>query len=69
MARKLKEISAVSKVTVAVLGDGHVSGMTKILSEFADVEVRRLNDLQNMPPSARNSEMTLSFTVSSNDKT
>lgn len=70
MARKLKEISSISQVTVAVLGDGHVSGMTKMLLEFAEVDVWRLNDLQNMPPSARNSEMTLSFTVSSgNGKT
>ena len=65
MAKKLREISSISQVTVAVLGDGHVSGMTRMLSEFAEVDVWRLNDLQNMPPSARNSEMTLSFTVNS----
>jgi pheromone shutdown protein TraB len=70
MARKLKEISSVSQLTVAVLGDGHVSGMTRMLSEFAEVDVWRLNDLQGMPPTARNSEMTLSFTVDAgNDKT
>jgi len=70
MVRKLKEISSVSQLTVAVLGDGHVSGMTRMLSEFAEVDVWRLNDLQNMPPTARNSEMTLSFTVDAgNDKT
>jgi pheromone shutdown protein TraB len=70
MARKLKEISSISRVTVAVLGDGHVTGMTRMLSEFAEVEIWRLNDIQNMPPSSQNSEMTLSFTVNSgNGKT
>lgn len=63
MARKLRGISSVSPTTVAVLGDGHVSGMTRALSEFAEVQIWRLNDLQNMPQSSRNSEMTMSFVV------
>jgi pheromone shutdown protein TraB len=70
MAKKLKEISSISGITVAVLGDGHVSGMARMLSEFSEVVIWRLNDLQSMPQNASNNEMTLSFTVSSgNGKT
>lgn len=64
MAKKLREISGRSTVTVVVVGDGHISGMTKMLSEFAQVDVWRLNELQSMPSDGQNSQMTLSFTVS-----
>lgn len=63
MARRLKDISASSSVTLAVIGDGHVSGIQRLVSEFADVEVRRLGELQNMPQEGQNTQFTMSFEV------
>lgn len=67
MAQKLREISAQSSVTVAVIGDGHVSGMTKLLSDFAEVEVRRLHDLQNPAAGGENAQVSFSFEVQAPD--
>jgi len=69
MANKLRGISVSSPTTVAVLGDGHVSGMTRAISEFAEVQTFRLNDLQNISKDPRNSEATMSFVVSGEGKT
>jgi len=67
MAQKLKEISTQSNVIVAVIGDGHVPGMKSLLSEFADVEAWRLEELRNSKEWAENREMTVSFTLSPPD--
>jgi len=65
MAERLKWISSRSGLTLAVVGDAHIPGMTGILSKFADVEVLRLDDLQKPTGSEQNAQMTVSFTVGS----
>jgi len=68
MAGRLREISARSEGTVAVVGDGHIAGMTALLSEFAEVEVCRLGELRSMPADGQNAQMTMSFVVNPHDK-
>ena len=68
MVDRLKEISAQSNVTVAIIGDGHVAGMQKMISEFADIEIWRLDDLQNKWTGTGNAEMTLSFDINPEHK-
>jgi len=63
MAKRLRDISASSSVTLAVVGDGHVSGIQRLVSEFAEVEVRRLGELQTMPREGQNTQFTMSFEV------
>jgi len=64
MAERLKWISSTrSGLTLAVVGDAHIPGITGILSKFADIEVLRLDDLQNPTGSEQNTQMTVSFTV------
>lgn len=67
MAAKLKSIAGPGG-TVAVVGDGHVSGMAAILSGFADVEVYRLGQLRSMPADGQNAQLTMSFTLAPHDK-
>lgn len=67
MAERLREISGQSYPIVAVVGDGHVSGMKDLLREFCDLEVWRLEDLRREPGPAGNSELTVSFTLRSPD--
>jgi len=65
MAGRLRGISSRSDVTLAVVGDAHIQGLSGRLSEFADVEVLRLDDLQNRPQGGENAnaQMTVSFVV------
>lgn len=63
MAGRLRGISSRSDVTLAVVGDAHIQGLSGRLSEFADVEVLRLDDLQSPPQGDRNAQMTMSFVV------
>jgi len=63
MAERLRGISSRSSLTLAVVGDAHVPGMTRILSEFADVEVLRLDDLKNAAAGGQNAQVTMSFTL------
>lgn len=67
MAQRLREISAVSAPIVAVVGDGHITGMREILSEFSDLEVWRLEDLRRNGDGTGNRELTMSFTLRSPD--
>lgn len=68
MSDRLKEISLQSNLTVAIIGDGHVSGMQKMISEFAEVEIWRLDDLQKQSSGKDNAEMTMSFVVNPEHK-
>jgi len=63
MADRLKWIASRSSLTLAVVGDAHIPGITGLISEFADVEVLRLDDLQNPTSDGQNAQMTMSFTV------
>jgi len=67
MAQRLREISNQSDPIVAVVGDGHVSGMRELLSGFCDLEVFRLEDLRREDGHAGNRELTMSFTLRSSD--
>jgi len=69
MAQRLREISAHSDPVVAVVGDGHISGMKNMLADYCEVEVWRLEDLKRESDDSGNRELTLSFTLhSSNGK-
>lgn len=63
MAERLKEISATSQNTIAIVGDGHISGMQTLVSDFADVDIIRLNELQGYSPKLDNKEISFSFTI------
>ncbi len=67
MAKRLQEISLESKNIIAVVGDGHVSGMSRILSEFADVEILRLDDLRGSSISEKGDQLTISYHVNWGD--
>lgn len=67
MAQRLREISAEASPIVAVVGDGHITGMEALLSEFADLEIWRLEDLRRDRMSESNKELTMSFTLRSSD--
>lgn len=67
MAQRLREISAEASPIVAVVGDGHITGMGTLLSEFADLEIWRLEDLRRESMSKNNKELTMSFTLRSSD--
>jgi pheromone shutdown protein TraB len=65
MAERLKGIASRSSVTLAVVGDAHVPGMTLLLSNYAELEVLRLDDLNKPATEGQNAQMTVSFTVGS----
>lgn len=67
MVDRLREISRKSDVTVAIVGDGHVTGMTKLVSEFANVKVWRLDRLRETSAMSGNDQMTFSFMLESDD--
>lgn len=68
MAKKLKDVSSTAGGIVAVVGDGHVPGMSALLSGFADVEVVRLGQLREMPSDGHNAQVTMSFVLNPHDK-
>ena len=63
MAERLRGISSRSGTILAVVGDAHIPGVAGRLSEFADVEVLRLDDLQNPSRDGQNAQVTMSFVV------
>lgn len=46
MAEKLRSIASESQSVLAVVGDGHISGLSRLIEDFADVEVLRLEELR-----------------------
>jgi pheromone shutdown protein TraB len=65
MARALLELRKTNDRVVAVVGDGHVDGMLKILqAAAAPVEVIRLKDLRAKPAAAVEPAGTVTATVS-----
>lgn len=67
MAKRLREVSAESATSIAVVGDGHISGMRSLLSEFADVEVLRLDELRTSAP-AQNDRFEISYYINSGEE-
>jgi pheromone shutdown protein TraB len=70
MAKALLEISKTNDRVVAIVGDGHVDGMLKILNAAeAPVEIVRLKDLRakiaaSEPPPGGTASATVSFDIS-----
>ena len=66
MAEKLRAVASDSRSVLAVVGDGHVSGLSRLLADFADVEVLRLEELRSHAERA-NAELTISFELPGED--
>lgn len=60
MAQALRELHATRGEVVAVVGDGHIEGLGRLLQGLP-VEVVRLRDLQRPPPAAPSASATVSY--------
>jgi len=63
MVEQLRLISSTSDAIVAVVGDGHVSGMSTMLSQFADVEIKRFDELKTTQSAEGNLQVTYSYHI------
>lgn len=60
MSEKLRAIASRSRSVLAVVGDGHVSGLSRLIEDFADVEMLRLEDLRSRAEGA-DTGITISY--------
>ncbi len=60
MARALHELHAAKGEVVAVVGDGHIDGLGRLLQDVP-LEVVRLRDLQKPPPAEGTASATISY--------
>jgi pheromone shutdown protein TraB len=63
MAKAITKISREHENIVAVIGDGHVEGIRKLLDPSTDVEIIRLSQLRAEPQESVD-EITISYEIS-----